>query len=108
MFRDCMPDCSLELCKHVHSLWRDESGIILNDIARGVLWKSYNKANKIRYLVIIPQEDEYISAHEQELFAQRISADYKIFPHLLHMGPLFSLQTPEIVHFALQWLCQEN
>jgi hypothetical protein len=60
-----------------------------------------------RYLVVIPGDDEYVSSQEQLLFAQRIGAKYKVFPKLLHMGPLFSPQTREIADFVFNWLSED-
>ena len=104
-----MPDCDLRLCEYVHRQWRDESGIILNTIYRGVQWKKYEKMrenNQTRFLAIIPADDEYISAQEQVRFAQLIKADYTVIPNLLHIGPLLSAQACDIADYVFMWLSE--
>lgn len=107
---DAMPGCDPGLCEYVHRQWRDESGLILNALYQGVLWRSFQQmrmSKTSRYLVVIPGDDEYVSSQVQLLFAQRIGAKYKIFPKLLHMGPLFSPQTREIADFVFNWLSED-
>ena len=107
---EAMPGCDPGLCEYVHRQWRDESGLILNTIHRGILWRSFEQmcmSKRSRYLVVIPGDDEYISSQEQVLFAERIGAEYKLIPKLLHMGPLFSPQTRDIADFVFLWLSED-
>lgn len=106
---EAMPGCDPGLCEYVHQQWRDESGLILNALHRGVLWRSFEQMHMrktTRYLVVIPGDDEYISAQKQIQFAQQIGAEYKVIPKLLHMGPLFSPQTLEIADFVFLWVSE--
>ena len=97
---DSLPDSDTETHLYAASLWRDESGGVLNTIAEGI--------SCIRptcpVLVVIPEADDTIHPSLQRELARYLQADILSYPNMSHVGPLLSTSAPSVAQDVIDWI----
>jgi len=98
-----LPDSCNEMHNFAHSKWKDESGLVVHEIKSGISI-SFNSLPSCPKLMIIPEDDDTISADSQQLLAKQLSADSFRYNGMSHVGPLLSIRAVEVASDALHWL----
>ena len=97
---DSLPDSDTETHLYAASLWRDESGGVLNTIAEGI---SCIKPT-CPVLVVIPEADDTIHPSLQRELARYMQADILSYPHMSHVGPLLSTNAQNVAQDVIDWI----
>ena len=95
-----MPDSDEPTRRFAWPRWRDESGAVLNAIAKGV--DVPKPACPV--LVVIPGADDTIPPARQEALAAWAGADVMCFSGMSHVGTLLSRRGGEVAAEAVAWL----
>eukprot|EP01036_Dinobryon_divergens_P026352 gene26352-34988_t len=101
-----LPDSTRDMHLYAWKRWRDESGLVMNQICSGdgILIDYSLLATDCPRLAVIPEEDDTIPAAAQQLLATRLGADTLRFAHMSHVGPLLSVRAAEVAVSVFDWI----
>ena len=97
---DAMPDSDEATRRFAWPRWRDESGAVLNRLARGLR----PPRPRGRVLVVISGKDADVPTALSRATARRLRADVETLPAASHVGPLLGRNAPEVARSVLRWL----
>ena len=80
--------------------WRDESGRVLNRLAKGL--RPGRPGCPI--LVLVSGKDADVRPALSRATARRLRADVKTLPQASHVGPLLGHDAPKVAAMAVEWL----
>lgn len=95
-----MPDSDEATWKFAHPRWRDESGAVLNAIAKGITVAKPTCPT----LSVIPEADDTITPENQQALAKWADADTHRYKGMSHVGPLLSKRATEVAQAVLSWV----
>ena len=95
-----MPDSDEATRRDAWPRWRDESGAVLNRLAKGL--RSPRPSGRI--LMIVSGHDTDISPSLSRAGARRLRADLKSLPEASHVGPLLGRDAATVASSVLRWL----
>lgn len=98
-----MPDSDDMTVREAWRRWRDESGAVLNQLAKGIR----PPRPKVPVLVVIGGEDNTCPPAAQRKMALGYGADVMTFPGMSHVGPLLGTRSLGVAQKTLSW-CQEK
>ena len=101
-----LPDNTRDMQLYAWKRWRDESGLVMNQISCGdgiPIDYSLLEAGCPR-LAVIPEGDDTIPAAAQQLLATRLGADTLRYAHMSHVGPLLSTRAAEVAVNVFDWI----
>lgn len=97
---DAMPDSDEATRRDAWPRWRDESGAVLNRLARGL--RPLRPHCPI--LVVISGRDTDVAPSLSRATARRLRADVSTLPTASHVGPLLGTDAPKVAESVLRWL----
>lgn len=97
---DAMPDSDEATRRFAWPRWRDESGTVLNRLARGLR----PPRPRGRILVVASGRDGDVPPTLTRRTARRLRADVKSLPQASHVGPLLGREAPAVAESVLRWL----
>ena len=97
---DSMPDSDEVTRRFAWPRWRDESGRVLNRLARG----SRSPCPHCPILVVISGRDTDVAPALSRATARRLRADVKTLPVASHVGPLLGRDAPSVAASVIRWL----
>ena len=95
-----MPDTEEAIMRDAWPRWRDESGLVLGQIAKGVAVAR----PRVPVMCVIPDADETVPAADQRKLAVWARADVRTWSGMSHIGPLFSRRKDAVADSILTWL----
>jgi len=109
--RACLPDASSEIVAYAASLWRDESGGVLNELAQGIslpwpfpLQCSSKRTCDPSYLCVIPMSDESVPPPHQQKLASMLGASVIELSGMLHISPLLGSKASDCAELVSKWI----
>lgn len=95
-----LPDADDATCLHVFRLWRDESGLALEQARLGVSieWP------RCPVLVMASELDDDVPLVVSRALATRCGADFERLPGASHAGPLLGTRASQFAERAVAWL----
>lgn len=96
---EALPDGDESTILWVHARWRDESGAVLNAVARGI----HVPKPACPTLVVLGEEDTDVPVATGLAIARWIGADVHVYAATSHVGPLLGRRATEIADAALLW-----
>ncbi|MBS1706525.1 MAG: alpha/beta fold hydrolase [Armatimonadetes bacterium] len=102
--RDSMPESSEDMIQYAFKHWRDESGAVMSQLARGVQVPK----PKTPVLVMIGGKDTDIPRKVSEELAWAYRADIRRYSDLSHVGPLLGTNAPKVAQDAVSWLASKK
>ena len=97
---DALPDSDRETVLWAHKLWRDESGMVVRELRKGVDVKK----PKCPVLVVISLDDADVKPELSRKVAAWASADSIEYAGMSHIGPLLSTRAREVATTVEAWL----
>lgn len=97
---DSMPDSDEATRRYAWPRWRDESGAVLNRLARGLR----PPRPRCPILVVVSGRDTDVAPALSRLTARRLRADVETLPGASHVGPLLGRDAPKVATSVLRWL----
>lgn len=97
---NCLPDADEDMHKFAWQRWRDESGLVLNEIQHGLSIPHIT----CPVLCLIPDDDESIDPHHQKLLANYIHAETIHLADMKHVSPLLGRNSVNVANQVLSWL----
>jgi len=98
--RDAMPDSDDLTRLYAWHKWRDESGTVLNRLARGLR----TPRPRCPILLVISGRDADVAPALSRATARRLRADVRTLPNASHVGPLLGRGAPKVAADVLRWL----
>lgn len=98
--RDAMPDSDEKTILWAWKRWRDESGQVMNTLARGVLVPKPT----CPVLCILGTADTDVSHETGLALAQWAGADIHVYRDMSHVGPLMSKRAESVARAACNWV----
>lgn len=95
-----MPDSDEATRRYAHPRWRDESGSVLNTMAKGVRVAR----PRVPALVVIPEADDTVAPDRQRALAAWAKADTHAYAGMSHVGPLLSRRATEVAKAVASWI----
>ena len=95
-----MPDSDEATQRYAWPLWRDESGAVLNRLAKGLP----TPRPRGRILMVVSGRDTDILPTLSRNGARRLRADLKTLPEASHVGPLLGRDAAKVARSVLWWL----
>ena len=95
-----MPDSDEATRRDAWPRWRDESGAVLNRLAKGL----GTTRPRGRILMIVSGRDTDIPPSLSRAGARRLHADLKTLPDASHVGPLLGRDAGKVAQSVLRWL----
>lgn len=95
-----MPDTEEAIMRDAWPRWRDESGSVLGQIAKGVAVAR----PRVPVMSVIPDADETVPASDQRKLATWARADVRTWSGMSHIGPLFSWRKDAVADSVIAWL----
>lgn len=97
-------DSSDEIKQFAHSRWRNESGLVLNEMN---ITKIDIDIIRCPVLSVIPLADDTVKPESQEILANLLCADVLKFDGMSHCGPLLSRRAPEVAKACVDWIKEQ-
>lgn len=97
---DSMPDSDDATRLYAWRRWRDESGSVLNRLAKGL----NPRRPRCPILMVVSAKDSDIKPALSYATARRLRADVKTLPQASHVGPLLGRDAPKVAAMAVGWL----
>jgi len=95
-----MPDTEEAIMRDAWPRWRDESGLVLGQIANGVAVAR----PRVPVMSVIPDADETVPTADQRKLAVWARADVRTWPGMSHIGPLFSRRKDAVADSIIAWM----
>lgn len=93
-------DISYGVACRATSLWRDESGAVLNGLVEG----GAHKPPRVPTLVLAGERDEEVPLDVQRSYAAQLGADFRTVHGATHLGPIMGKSAGKAAAAALRWL----
>ena len=98
--RVAMPDSDEETIQFAHKHWRDESGLVLNELRKGV----EITRPKCRSLIIISGKDTDVPPENSRALAEYLGAHTLILKAASHVGPILGKSSEAVARKSIAWL----
>ncbi len=98
--RDALPDGDEKTIQWAAKKWRDESGQVMNDMARGIAVLKPN----CPVLSILGEADTDVSYATGLALAAWAKADIHAYNNMSHIGPLMGKRAESVARAAIGWL----
>ena len=100
---DAMPDSDRKTILWAWKRWRDESGLVMNDIHAGI----EAKKPTCPVLVVLGEADTDVPHANGLALAKWAGAEVISYPSMSHVGPLMSTKAAQVAHFVSRWLLRK-